>query len=57
LFIKVAHGLKVDLREIFEIENEGRNSKIIRRKLKALVDEIQDEQLIRILRAIEALVH
>jgi len=57
LFIRLAHGLRVDLREFFEIENEGSNPRMMRRKLKTLVDEIRDEELVRVRRALEALVH
>jgi transcriptional regulator with XRE-family HTH domain len=57
LFIKLAQALKVDLRELFEIDNESINPKMVRRRLKALVNEIRDEQLVRILRALESLVH
>jgi transcriptional regulator with XRE-family HTH domain len=56
LFIRLAQALKVDLRELFEMDQES-NPKMVRRRLKALVDDIRDEQLLRILRALESLVH
>jgi transcriptional regulator with XRE-family HTH domain len=57
LFIRLAQALKVDLREFFEIENEGNNPKMVRRKLKTLIDEVRDEQLVRVLRVLEILAH
>lgn len=57
LFIRLADGLKVGLHELFITEDANSSPKIVRRKLKALVDEIRDDQLGRVMRALEALVH
>ena len=57
LFISLAAGLRVELHELFEIEQDGTNPKLLRRKLKSFVEEIRDDQLVRILRILTTLSH
>jgi len=57
LFIGLAQGLKVDLHEIFQIEHEGKQTKILRGELKALLAEVKDQELARTIRLLQALIH
>ena len=55
LFIRLAHGLNVDLREIFE--TEPGSPKVVRRKIMSLIDQAKDDQLLSLVRILEALTH
>lgn len=57
LFIRLADGLKVELHEIFQFEHETEQSERLRKKLKALMAEIKEEELARMVHILEALVH
>ena len=57
LFIRLSQGLKVELYEIFQLEHEGEDPKRLKNKLKTLSGEIKNEDLHRILRVLEALIH
>lgn len=57
LFIRLSQGLRVGMHEIFKIEHEGELPKSLRRKLRILTDEVKEEELARIIRILEALVH
>ena|SRR5947208_7164039 len=57
LFMRLAEGLKVELHEFFDIEQEATSPKLLRRKLKSLVDKIGDEQVVRVLRVLKSLIH
>ena len=57
LFIRLADGLKVELHEIFQFEHEAEQSERLRKKLKALMAEIKEEELARMVHILEALVH
>ena len=57
LFIRLSQGLKVGMHEIFQIEQEGTGPKLLRKKLKGLVEEIEEGELARVIRILESLVH
>ena len=57
LFIRLSRGLKVGMHEIFRVEQEGEVPKLLRKKLKILVGEVEEEELARVIRILEALVH
>ena len=57
LFLRLAKGLKVDLYEIFQFEHEGKTPQRLRKKLESLVAAAKEEDLARLARVLEALVH
>ncbi len=57
LFIRLSKGLKVGIHEIFQIEEEGAGPKLLRRKLKTLTGEVEDQELARVIRVLEVLIH
>lgn len=57
LFIRLSQGLKVGIHEFFEIGDQGEQPKLLRRRLKALVAEVKEEELARAVRILEAVVH
>lgn len=57
LFIRLTGGLQVELHEIFQFEYEAQQSERLRTKLKALMAEIKEEELARMVHILEALVH
>jgi transcriptional regulator with XRE-family HTH domain len=56
LLIRLAKGLQVNLYEIFQFE-EGAPPAQLRRKMEALVTEVRAEELPRVVRVLEALMH
>lgn len=57
LFLRLAEGLKVDLHEICQFEHEAEDPARLRKKLMALMAEIKEAELARVVRILEALVH
>jgi transcriptional regulator with XRE-family HTH domain len=57
LFLRLAKGLKVRLYEIFQFEHEGERPQRVRKRLESLVAEVKEEDLSRIARVLEVLVH
>ena len=57
LFLRLAQGLKVDLYEIFQFEHEGEPPRRLRKKLESLIAAAKEEDLARLTRVLEALVH
>lgn len=57
LLLRLAQGLEVDLYELCQFEHEGERSRLLRKKLEKLVAEIKEEDLTRMVRVLEALVH
>jgi transcriptional regulator with XRE-family HTH domain len=57
LFIRLSQGLKVGIDEIFAIRHHGENPTVLRKKIKTLFDNVADENLVRIIRLLEAIVH
>jgi transcriptional regulator with XRE-family HTH domain len=57
LFLRLAKGLTVDPYEIFQFEYEGERPRRLRKKLESLVAEVKEEDLPRMVRVLEALVH
>ena len=57
LFLRLAKGLRVDLYEIFQFEHEGEQPERLRKKLEGLMAEINEEELARVVRVLEAVVH
>ena len=57
LFLRLAQGLKVDLYEIFQFEHEGDTPRRLRKKLESLIAAAKEEDLARLTRVLEALVH
>ena len=57
LFLRLACGLRVDLHEIFQFEHEVGQAERLRKKLKALMAEIKEEEVARVVRVLEGLVH
>ena len=56
LFMRLSQGLKVSIYEIFQIEHEGEQPRLLRKKLKSLGVEIKDEELARVIRILEAVI-
>lgn len=56
LFLRLAEGLKVDLHEIFQFEHEAEEPARLHKKLRALMAEIKEAELARVVRILEALV-
>ena len=57
LFLRLARGLDVDLYELFQFEDEGARPQGLRKKLERLVVELGEDELARVVRVLEALVH
>jgi transcriptional regulator with XRE-family HTH domain len=57
LFLRLAKGLKVELYEIFEFTQEAEQPAQLRRKLERLITEISEEELVRVVRILEAMIH
>ena len=57
LFIRLSQGLKVELYEIFQLEHEGQDPKRLRSKLQVLLADIKNEDLKRVIRALEVFLH
>ena len=57
LFIRLSQGLKVGLDEIFRLEHEGEDPQRLRNKLKILSGRVKNEDLTRVLRMLEVLIH
>ena len=57
LFIRLSQGLKVDLHEIFQLENEGEQPRSLRKRLNAVATEVNDQELARAIRLLQALIH
>lgn len=55
LFLRLAEGLKVDLHEIFQFEHEAEEPAQLRKKLRALMAEIKEDDLARVVRVLKAL--
>lgn len=55
LLAKVAHGLNVQIRELFEIDDDSVQD--LKRRARGLVAEIPPGELRRIVRVLEALIH
>ena len=56
LFIRLSQGLKVDIHEMFNIEYEGQSPQTLRKKLQALLGDIEDQDLSRAIRILGMLV-
>jgi transcriptional regulator with XRE-family HTH domain len=57
IFLRLSHGLAVDPYELLQFEHEGERSRQLRKKLERLIGEVKEENLARIVRVLEALVH
>ena len=57
LLRRLAKGLQVDLYELFQFDPDAAQPQRLRRKLEGLVAEIRAEELSRVVRILEALVH
>ena len=57
LFLRLARGLNVNSYELFQFENEGDPTRRLRKKLERLVTEVKEEELVRVIRIMEALLH
>ena len=57
LFFRLAQGLKVDLYEIFQFVHESEQPRRLHKKLEGLIAEVKEDDLARIIRVLEALVH
>ena len=57
LLLRLAGGLKVDPHELFQLEYEGERSQRLRKKLEGLVARVKEEDLPRIVRILEVLLH
>ncbi len=56
LFIRLSQGLKIDIHELFNIEHEGQPPQTLRKKLQALIGDIEDQDLRRAIRILGMLV-
>jgi hypothetical protein len=54
---RLAQGLQVELYELFQEEPDAGQSARLRRKVRGLVAETRVEELPRLVRVLEALVH
>jgi transcriptional regulator with XRE-family HTH domain len=57
LLCRLAKGLQVDLYELFQFDPDAVQPQRLRQKLEGLVAEIRAEELSRVVRILEALVH
>ncbi len=57
LFIRLSQGLTVGIHEIFLIEQEGAEPKLLRSKLKTLMSEVEEQELAHVIRVLEVLIH
>jgi transcriptional regulator with XRE-family HTH domain len=57
LLCRLAKGLQVDLYELFHVEPDAAQPERLRRKLEGLIADIRPEDLLRIVRVLEALIH
>jgi transcriptional regulator with XRE-family HTH domain len=57
LLLRLAEGLKVDPHAIFQFAYEGERSQRLRKKLESLIAEVKDEEVPRVVRVLEALLH
>jgi transcriptional regulator with XRE-family HTH domain len=57
LLRRLAKGLQVDLYELFQFDPDAAQPQRLRQKLDGLVAEIRAEELSRVVRILEALVH
>jgi transcriptional regulator with XRE-family HTH domain len=56
LLCRLAKGLQVDLNELFQFEPDAAQPERLRRKLGGLLAEIRPEDLLRVVRVLEALI-
>ena len=56
LFIRLSQGLKVDIHELFNIEYEGQPPQVLRKKLQALLGDIEEQDLARAIRILGMLI-
>jgi transcriptional regulator with XRE-family HTH domain len=54
--IRLSQSLKVEIHEMFNIDYEGQPPQSLRKKLQALLGDIEDQDLIRAIRVIGTLV-
>ncbi len=57
LVFRLAQGLAVDPYELFQFRPEEVRSRLLRKKLERLIAEVKEEELVRMVRVLEALVH
>ena len=57
LLIRLANGLQVDLHELFQGAPDAEPPEQLRRKINGFVAEMRAEELARLVRIVEALVH
>lgn len=57
LLLRLAGGLKVDPHDLFQLEYEGERAQRLRKKLEGLVAEVKEEDLPRVVRLLEVLLH
>ena len=55
LFIRLSQALKVEIHEMFKIEYEGQPPQVLRKKLQALLGDIEDQDLTRAVRILGSL--
>jgi len=56
LLIRLSESLKVEIHEMFNIEYEGQTPQSLRKKLQALLGDIDDQDLTRAIRILGSLV-
>lgn len=57
LIFRLAQGLAIDLYELFAFVPEEVHPRLLRKKLERLIAEVKEEELARMVRILEALVH
>lgn len=57
LFLRLARGLNIDLYELFQFEDDSARPQRLRKKLEGLIVEVGENELARVVRVLEALVH
>jgi transcriptional regulator with XRE-family HTH domain len=57
LLVRLAHGLQVDLHELFQRAPDAEPPEQLRRKIDGFVAEMHAEELSRLVRILEVLIH
>jgi transcriptional regulator with XRE-family HTH domain len=57
LLLRLAEGLQVELPELFQYAPEGESRDRLRQKVEGLIADLSEEELRRVVRVLEALIH
>ena len=57
LFLRLAEGLQVELPALFQYAQEGESRERLRQHVERLIADLSEEELRRVVRVLEALIH